>query len=256
MGALAARCLALALGCGGAAGLLPLDAYHQLLDAHPLATQSLTNGAIWAASDVIAQARARRPLDPARTARFALTGLGSGVLWSGWFRAIDPAVNALAAAPGARVALSIAGEELLFAPLVTGLYVIPASLAQNRGLGALRHLPAEVRATLGPLLIQNARVWTLPNLLIYRAPLEYRVLASNVVDLVWGVVCAEAAAQCGSSADAAEEACVIVDDTAPARGAELPRAWRGGLSPRLRRAVAPAAVRVPPRAGAASGDRT
>ena len=93
MGALAARCLALALGCGGAAGLLPLDAYHRLLDAHPLATQSLTNGAIWAASDVIAQARARRPLDPARTARFALTGLGSGVLWSGWFRAVDPAVN-------------------------------------------------------------------------------------------------------------------------------------------------------------------
>ena len=48
----------------------------------------------------------------------------------------------------------------------------------------------------GPLLIANAKVWTPANLLIYNAPLQYRVLAANAIDLVWAAICSETAAEC------------------------------------------------------------
>jgi hypothetical protein len=74
--------------------------------------------------------------------------------------------------------------------------LIPLSAVLNGAEPA--DLPAEVRKRIGPLLIANARVWTPANLVIYNVPLQYRVLASNVIDLIWASICSETAAECGS----------------------------------------------------------
>ena len=196
--------------------LAPLESYEQMMAAHPLETKAFTQAALWSVSDCIAQRRLeQQPLDLARTAKFATTGLGSAVLWSEWFDVVD-AVVAPVAAPGARIGLSIALETFGWAPLYFATYLIPVSTLQNGG--SWRVVPAELRATLLPLSVANAKVWTLPNLIIYSCPLEWRVLASNAVDLVWGVICSDAAAQCGgASGDDDDELCVV-----PADGRDAP----------------------------------
>ena len=210
-----ACCVALVTGATGL--LAPLQAYEQIMAAHPLETKAFTQAALWSVSDCIAQRRAfeRQPLDLERTAKFATMGLGSAVLWSEWFDVVDAVVSPVAA-PGARIGLSIALETFGWAPLYFATYLIPVSTLQNGG--SWRVVPAELRATLLPLSVANAKVWTLPNLIIYSCPLEWRVLASNAVDLVWGVICSDAAAQCGgASGDNDDELCVV-----PADGRDAP----------------------------------
>ena len=76
------------------ASALPLVSdYSAALLSHPLETKAFTQAALWSVSDCIAQRRLeQQPLDLARTAKFATTGLGSAVLWSEWFDVVDAVV--------------------------------------------------------------------------------------------------------------------------------------------------------------------
>lgn len=194
--------------------LLPIDVVHVYqtsLASAPLATKSLTSGALYGVGDILAQRRLQLPTwDAKRTVRFAGTGVGSGALWTGWYGFADGLLEPYD--PVSRIALALLVEQFFWCPIIFSLYVIPLSAALN-GAG-VRTLPGEVREQLGPLLLANAKVWTLANVLIYSTPLAYRVLASNGVDLVWAVVCASIAAECGGKGDAASaEACVVQYET-------------------------------------------
>ena len=44
---------------------------------------------------------------------------------------------------------------------------------------------SDIQSKLRPLLMENAKVWTVANMIIYNLPFEYRVLASTCTDVVW-----------------------------------------------------------------------
>jgi len=93
-------------------------------------------------------------------------------------------------------------EQLLWAPFYFGLYDLPAASLLNGvpsdGVASVvaRHLPRTLAA--------NAKIWTPANVVVYSAPLEYRLLIANCVDLLWSTVQADIAADCTS-----EELCPV-----------------------------------------------
>jgi len=52
----------------------------------------------------------------------------------------------------------------------------------------LEKLKSEVLLQTPELLVANAKVWTVPNIVIYSLPVEYRVISSNIIDLLWGTI--------------------------------------------------------------------
>ena len=207
------------------------SAYEQLLRAYPLPTKACTQALIWGLGDLAAQLReGGRPIDYGRTGRFSLTALGAGVLWTTYYDFSDALVSPLPGGAIAHTAASLALEQLIWCPLVFSTYQIPAAVLANGG--TLSEVPAAVRGRVVELLIANAKLWTTANLVIYNTPLEWRVLASNLVDLVWGYIMADFAQKCDADADSRQDedgVCVAVTEVPP--------------SPTLR---APALLRISP----------
>ena len=107
-------------------------------------------------------------LDFRRIARFGVTGVGSGLLWTQYYGGVEGLLEALS--PPARLLAACLLEQFVWCPALYSFYVIPLSALQNGG--RVSDLPTEVRMKLGPLLIANAKVWTPANLIIYSTPLE------------------------------------------------------------------------------------
>ena len=174
-----------------------VSTYQHCLESAPLLTKATTSSVIFSAGDALAQSLGEDSEDISveRVVRFAGTGFGNGIAWSTWYDFSDQLLAPLNE-PALRIAGAMAIEQFLWCPILFALYIIPLSAALN---GApVAQLPAEVRKRLGPLLIANAKVWTPANLVIYNVPLQYRVLTSNAVDLIWAAICSETAAECGS----------------------------------------------------------
>lgn len=219
------------------ASLAPIEAYEQLLVTAPLLTKALTQGFIWGTGDMVAQmsTAGARSISAQRTANFFVTGIGSGVLWSSYYDASDMLISPLPGGAIAHTALAITLETVVWCPLVFSLYQIPISVLQNGGAPA--DVPAAVRRQLGDMLVANVKVWTPANVIIYNVPLQWRVLCSNAVDLVWGYVCSNFAADACAPDD---DECLIdaaEEFAAPALGSRRPTLARRGL-PRLVRSRA------------------
>ena len=88
--------------------------------------------------------------------------------------------------------MSIGLETFFWCPLVFSMYQIPVSVLQNGGVAA--DIPEAVRRQLRDMLVANVKLWTPANVIIYNVPLQWRVLCSNAVDLIWGYVCSSFAA--------------------------------------------------------------
>uniref|UniRef100_A0A7S4MW19 Uncharacterized protein n=1 Tax=Prymnesium polylepis TaxID=72548 RepID=A0A7S4MW19_9EUKA len=175
--------------------LTPVEVYEGLLLSAPLATKATTQGFIWGTGDVVAQLREREedaPLSGRRTANFFATGIGSGILWANYYDVADALVSPLPGGAAEHTALAILLENIVWCPLVYSLYQIPVSVLQNGG--ALADIPAAVRRQLPDMLWASVKLWTPANVVIYNLPLQWRVLGSNAVDLVWGYVCSSFAA--------------------------------------------------------------
>jgi len=67
--------------------------------------------------------------------------------------------------------------------------------------GSFTTVQKEVDLKLNGLLISNAKVWTLANVVIYNAPVEWRPAVSNCVDVLWQSIVSDVAADCGSFED-------------------------------------------------------
>jgi len=100
--------------------------------------------------------------------------------------------------------LSITMEQFLWCPLVYGTFEIPISTVMNGGKPA--SIKNEVDQKLNGLLVSNAKVWTLANLVIYNAPIEWRLFIANVIDIFWQSIVSDVAADCGGDG---EEECPI-----------------------------------------------
>lgn len=171
--------------------------YQHWLDTAPLLTKATTSSAIFAAGDALAQAvdNEDEGLSLTRVARFAGTGFGNGVAWTYWYDFADYLLEPVSE-PALRTVAAMALEQCLWCPLLFSVYIIPLSACLNGA--SLSEVPSEISKRLGPLLIANAKVWTPANVLIYNAPLQYRVLAANAIDLIWAAICSETAAECGT----------------------------------------------------------
>ena len=167
-------------------------AYASLIDAHPLATKSVTNALVGVTGDAIAQRG--QVYDKQRAARYALKGLGGGLLWAFYFDFADAfAVNSVDG-PAARVALQMALEQFFWVPLYVAFYDLPFASRLN-GVPA-RRVPNVVRDSYVSTLVASAKLWTPANLLVYSTPVEYRLLVSNIFDLAWNTVNADISASC------------------------------------------------------------
>ena len=96
-------------------------------------------------------------------------------------------------------ALSILIEQFFWCPIVFGTFEIPISTLLNGG--SFSTVQKEVDSKLGGLLVNNAKVWTLANVIIYNAPVEWRPAISNVVDILWQSIVSDVAADCGKVDD-------------------------------------------------------
>lgn len=140
--------------------------------------------------------------DWTRTIRFMIKGIGCGVVWALWYNINElwstgiakAAVLSLSPSPQSVrhlqtilfTVLSIVLEQFIASPLIFGLWDIPLlSLLYGTPIGKI---PSVVRKTLIPLLIANAKLWTLVNVLIYNVPLKWRVGALSCAELVWQAI--------------------------------------------------------------------
>ena len=99
-----------------------------------------------------------------------------------------------------------------------------------------------VQRQLGGMLMANVKIWTPANLVIYNVPLQWRVLCSNGVDLVWGYVCSSFAADACAVDDEECLADAAASLSGPPLGSRRPALVRRGL-PRLVRSRANAWLR-------------
>jgi len=95
--------------------------------------------------------------------------------------------------------LSILIEQFIWCPIVFGAFDIPVSTLLNGG--SLTSVQKEVNSKLNGLLVSNAKVWTLANVLIYNAPVLWRPAVSNCFDLIWQSVVSDVVADCGKDED-------------------------------------------------------
>ena len=168
------------------------DRVRRPLDAHPLATKSVTNALVGVTGDSTAQRG--QVCDRQRAARYALKGLGGGLLWAFYFDFADAfAINAVDG-PAARVALQMALEQFFWVPLYVAFYDLPFASRLN-GVPA-RRVPNVVRDSYVSTLVASAKLWTPANLLVYSTPVRVPPLVSNVFDLAWNTVNSDIAASC------------------------------------------------------------
>jgi Mpv17 / PMP22 family len=204
-----------------------LQAYSYASSHYFLLTQSATMSVFSGVGDIIAQSLERRKTvsghdglqyhDWTRTKRFLMKGLGCGLIWTAWYQIAEIWSHAItnilqSVIVGTHTTwspilllriqtvlstiTSILLEQFIASPIIFAFWDIPL-LSYLHGVPIAR-LPGEVRRKLIPLLIANAKLWTLVNILIYNVPLHYRVAALSLADLAWQTILST---QLGSSSN-------------------------------------------------------
>ncbi len=222
------------------------EGYAISLVENPLPTKSLTAGFLCGISDILAQKRSLNFYDPRRTLRFASKGCVGGIVWMFWYDWVDEFLTyngdafeeTSLSAPGisfyallatilppdsyqtcidhngfVKTFCSMVLEQLVWCPLVYGFFEIPVSTLLNGG--SLRKIPKEVNRNLNGLLVDNFKVWTPANLFIYNAPLEWRPVLGNVIDVFWQSIVSDVAADCGKNNS--EDECLLNENYAVER---------------------------------------
>jgi hypothetical protein len=82
-----------------------------------------------------------------------------------------------------RTIVSILLEQFIACPIIFGLWDLPI-LSIMHG-SPLAIIPGIVRQKLLKLLIANAKLWTVVNVVIYNIPLRFRVLVLSIADIFW-----------------------------------------------------------------------
>lgn len=171
-----------------------------------LTADVISSGLLAGVGDTIAQKQQQRELgttptrlfdglDTERLQRFMLKGCGSGVLWSNWFAISDQWCSSLTARLDLSMSTtmiheglvytvaSILLEQFIWCPVVYSCWDLSfPALLRGETFGEIQGV---IRRKLGGLLLANAKVWTLVNLVVYSIPLEWRVILTTIVDLFW-----------------------------------------------------------------------
>ena len=97
------------------------------------------------------------------------------------------------------ITLSILMEQFFWCPVLYGTFEIPVSTLLNGG--SFSTARKEVGSKLNELLWSNAKIWTLANVAIYNAPVDWRVAIANFVNVIWQIIVSDVAADCGKAED-------------------------------------------------------
>ena len=207
------------------------EAYSNSLVQYPFVTRGATGFFLCGIADVIAQIRGYESdniqdpesnqihipvpfleiINMPRLARFATKGFFGTIIWAVWYDYSDHLLNRnnvlavlktvgiLGASDAvqnvARTGMLILVEQFVTCPLIYGLWEVPISTLLNGS--PIARITYEVKDKLGDMLIENAKVWTLANIIIYNTPLQYRTTIANVMDIIWQSIVSDFAADCG-----------------------------------------------------------
>ncbi|KAH7027622.1 sym-1 [Microdochium trichocladiopsis] len=157
--------------------------YQSKLASRPLLTQAVTTAVLFATGDVAAQQLVeRRGFDKhefARTGRmFTYGGLVFGPVATTWFGFL--ARNVVLRNKTAEIGARVACDQLIFAPIMINVFL--RSMATMEGVSAQE----KVDKSYWDALKANWMIWPFVQAVNFKfVPLDYRVLAVNVVSIGW-----------------------------------------------------------------------
>eukprot|EP00541_Cyclophora_tenuis_P002722 CAMPEP_0116573786 /NCGR_PEP_ID=MMETSP0397-20121206/18994_1 /TAXON_ID=216820 /ORGANISM="Cyclophora tenuis, Strain ECT3854" /LENGTH=108 /DNA_ID=CAMNT_0004102403 /DNA_START=8 /DNA_END=334 /DNA_ORIENTATION=- len=77
-------------------------------------------------------------------------------------------------------------EQFVASPVIFATWDIPFPALMNNE--SCQRITSLVHGRIGRLLMENAKVWTIANVLIYNMPLEWRTAVSNVGNIFWNAI--------------------------------------------------------------------
>jgi hypothetical protein len=189
-------------------------AYNFALEHYTLPTEATTGAVFACIGDCIAQTFNIRDPDNkqtsyslARTRNFFIKGLGSGVIWSVYYRETEvlcadwatqllsttAQANSELAIASAKTALAVLLEEVIAMPVVMSVWDIPVPAILSGS--PMSTIPGQVKSKIPELIVENAKVWTLVNILIYNIPVQYRLLVMSVANVFWQTIVSKITSQ-------------------------------------------------------------
>ncbi|KAI0082244.1 hypothetical protein K474DRAFT_1655605 [Panus rudis PR-1116 ss-1] len=173
--------------------------YQQSFDSHPYWTLAITNGALNALGDTVAQltetrfqndqSRDDRPrYDIPRTLRFFAFGFGMGPLigrWNFWLERNFPLRSQSGSGKVSVRALSkrVAADQLIMAPIGLGLFLGSMGIMEGQDK---HHIENKFKDLYGSLIVTNWQVWPLAQLVNFRyMPLPMRVPFQSTCGVFW-----------------------------------------------------------------------
>ncbi|KAH9835771.1 uncharacterized protein C8Q71DRAFT_869934 [Rhodofomes roseus] len=178
-------------------------AYQQSFETHPYGTLAITNGALNALGDIVAQltekyngpTRQRREwqYDIPRTLRFAAFGVGMGPVIGRWNFILErylPLRSAKLPPGGGKAPVSlralgkrVGADQLFMAPIGLAMFIGSMGIMEGRDASHIRRKYADMFA---PALITNWQVWPLAQFVNFRfMPLAYRVPFQSSCGVFW-----------------------------------------------------------------------
>ncbi|KAI0757232.1 hypothetical protein C8Q80DRAFT_85520 [Daedaleopsis nitida] len=172
--------------------------YQQSFEAHPYYTLAVTNGALNALGDTVAQLtqrfnekhrRHQPPYDILRTLRFFAFGFGMGPLIGRWnfFLERHFPLRSLGNETGKvslrALARRVGADQLFMAPIGLAMFIGSMGVMEGRDP---KHIAQRYNDIYKPALIANWQVWPLAQLINFRfMPLPYRVPFQSSCGVFW-----------------------------------------------------------------------
>lgn len=197
-----------------------INEYQYLTSTFPLPTDSATFGTFAGMGDALAQKtnkgnedaeEEKRRYDKKRTGRFVLKGLGAGLIWAQWYPLVEGWSDVTTAYALAELDIenvgnihtvmktvsSILMEQFIACPIVYSLWDIPVP-ALLEGTAPTR-IPAIVKEKVPGLLWENAKVWTVANIIVYNIPVQWRVFVVSIAEIFWASIVSSVASSSSTS---------------------------------------------------------
>lgn len=180
---------------------IPIDnwnSYSAVLDASPVQTKALTSATVYTIGDLIAQ-RAEGltmgEIDRTRTLRSLLAGLlAHGPMSHVWYSVSENLFENVLHLPTNffGTAVKVAIDQSFWGPLWNNTYILLLGLMK---FDNFENIFSEMKRTTIPLIVSGLKLWPLAHCVTYGLiPLENRLLWVDMVEIIWVVILATAAA--------------------------------------------------------------
>lgn len=170
--------------------------------SHPMVSQMLVSGGLWALGDVIAQVLEKlstktmsslscKLWDPFRTARLAFFAsccwAPCTYIWFAYLERTLPGTDSLTALK------RMMADQLLYAPIV--IFTLFVVIGVLEGL-SFAEIKLKVRAGYATTLLRNYMLWPVAQFILQGfVPLEYRIIGANLINVPWTAYLASISSQ-------------------------------------------------------------